>query len=141
MMIRSFRNSDLSRILEFKRQSVRVSFPTCEFDDTLFLRLLKKAEPGSVLVADDNDKVIGYVFLRTKKTSTGTYGVVHHIFVDPDYRGKGIATELMGKAEDYFRSRGVKAARSTITITNEPSLKMVRKLGYREKRIVFEKDL
>ena len=107
----------------------------------IFLRLLKKAEPGSVLVADDNDKVIGYVFLRTKKTSTGTYGVVHHIFVDPDYRGKGIATELMGKAEDYFRSRGVKAARSTVTITNEPSLKMVRKLGYREKRIVFEKDL
>jgi ribosomal protein S18 acetylase RimI-like enzyme len=141
MMIRSFRNSDLNRIVEFKHQSVKVSFPGLDFDDKLFRKALLNSGPGSVMVAEDNGTVIGYIFLKTKKTSTGKYGIIHHVFVDPDYRGRGIATTLMKKAEDHFRSLGLRRIRSTVTLSNEPSISMVRRLGYKEKRLILEKEL
>ena len=141
MIIRPFRSSDKDRILEFKRKSVEISFPTCEITTDYFERDLLKAEEGSVLVAEDNSDVIGYIFLKTKRTTTGSYGVIQHLFVHPDHRGKGIASQLMEAGEGFVRSKNLSRIRSTVTLTNEPSLRMVRKLGYNEKRMIFEKKL
>lgn len=141
MIIRPFRSSDLDRIIEFKQESSKISFPACEIDSSFFRKNILKAEPGSILVAEDNANLVGYIYLKTKRTDTGIHGIIHHIFVDPEHRGRGLATQLMQKGEDYFRSKNLKSLRSTITITNEPSINMIKKFGYREKRIIFEKDL
>jgi ribosomal protein S18 acetylase RimI-like enzyme len=141
MLIRNFRKSDLDRILGFKCESVKTSFPACEFDDTNFRKNVLKAPTGSILIAEADGVIAGYIYLKIKKTSIGTYGMVHHIFVDPEHRGEGIASALMGKAEDYFRAQDIKKIRVTITMTNKPSLELARKFGYKEKRIVMEKEL
>jgi ribosomal protein S18 acetylase RimI-like enzyme len=140
MIIREFRKQDLDRILQFKCASVKVSFPACEFDSTNFRKNLLAAPAGSVLVAEE-DGIIGYVYLKTRKTGIGKYGTVNHIFVDPEYRDKGIASALMQKAEQYFHAQGIKRMRLTITVTNKPSLGLARKLGYKEKRVIMEKEL
>ena len=141
MIIRPFESSDLDRILEFKCESTKVSFPTCEIDSSFFKRNLLKTEPGSVLVAEDNGKLIGYIYLKTKKTDTGAYGIIHHIYIDPEHRGKGLATQLMQKGEEHFKTKGLKKIRATVTLSNESSLKVAKKFGFNEKRIIFEKNL
>ena len=141
MIIRPFRSSDKDRVLEFKCRSVEISFPTCEFDTTNFERSLMNAEEGSVLVAEEGDLILGYIFLKSKNISTGRIGVINHIFVDPEFRGKGIASQLMKAGEEWFRSKNLRRVRSTVTLTNEPSLNMVKKFGYNEKRTIFEKEL
>ena len=141
MIIRSFKNSDLDKIMEFNYESNKISFPNYEFDGSFFKKNILSAETGSVLVAEEDGKIAGYIYVKIKKLSSGVVGIIQHVFVDPKFRGNGLATRLIKKGFKYFRSKNVKRIRSTVTLANETSLKMIRKLGFEEKRIVMEKML
>jgi GNAT superfamily N-acetyltransferase len=53
------------------------------------------------------------------------------IFVDEDYRRRGIAEGLVGAREDYQRARGDEQAVAHIRADNGPSIHLHQKLGYR----------
>ncbi len=142
--IRNFKHSDLEKLVEFKKESTGVSFPGRDFNEESFRReLLNRysGDPESIKVAEMDGRVVGYVYFKITETAFGRSGVINHVFVDEEYRKIGLGQKLMGIAEDYLKSRGLKRIRVTITKTNEPSLRMCRRLGYSEKRVVMEKEL
>jgi len=144
MKIRNFTPHDLEKVLEFRKKSAVISFPDSKPDmKTIKKSILEtyKKDKEAIKVVEENGKVIAHIILKIKKTSMNTYGMIDYIFVDEMHRGRGIATKLMKLAEEYFRKKGIRKLRATITLTNTPSLKMSKKLGYKEKRVIMEKDI
>lgn len=144
MEIRNFRQDDLETLCRFKAESARVSFPGGEVDVKFFrkniLRSVEK-EPQSVKIAEAGGKIAGYVWIEIKRAEAGGYGNIHHIYVESNHRRTGLATTLLAAAETFFLSRGVKCAKATVTMTNNPSLGLLDGLGYKGKRVVLEKKL
>ncbi len=66
---------------------------------------------GFILAIDEDEAVVGMVHagFGTNDTETGLLlesGVISALMVHPAYRRKGIARELVSRAEDYLKSRG-----------------------------------
>jgi len=142
--IRNFEEKDIGKIIEFKKESAKVSFPGIDIDTNLFKRrLLRKVkkDPNLVKIAEKDMDVIGYVFLDKRKAITGPIGYINHVFVTEPYRKSGLGSRLTQEAEDYLKSVGIKRIRVTITKTNTVSLNFCKKLGYEEKRLILEKTL
>lgn len=82
------------------------------------------------LLAYDKGKMIGYVslvFPRFKKMKGNAYLT---IALKKDYRGKGIGTILMNKAEDYALSRGTRRIELEVFAKNTGAKKLYETLGY-----------
>jgi ribosomal protein S18 acetylase RimI-like enzyme len=56
--------------------------------------------------------------------------VVHRLAVDPAFRGAGIATELMRKAEEIATERGITVLRIDTNMHNQATQRLFPKLGY-----------
>ncbi|MBU0761726.1 MAG: GNAT family N-acetyltransferase [Candidatus Altiarchaeota archaeon] len=53
-------------------------------------RLLEKNSMEKIYVAEDKNKVVGIIGIDD-------VGIIHHLFVDPRYHGKGIGSALLQK--------------------------------------------
>jgi ribosomal protein S18 acetylase RimI-like enzyme len=70
--------------------------------------------------------------------------VVHRLAVDPDFRGAGIATNLMQQAEKVAKEHGIEVLRIDTNTKNEATQKLFPKLGYKlagEIGLAFRPDL
>jgi ribosomal protein S18 acetylase RimI-like enzyme len=141
---RPFRRPDLERLVEFRARSAGVSFPGRSHDPGFFreqlLRRVKR-DPGCIIIAERSGSIAGYVQFRESRTALGRAGVISHVFVDEAFRRHGLGRSLMEAAEQALDSRGVDRVRVTVTSSNAPSLGLCRGLGYRETRLVLEKDI
>lgn len=142
--VRNGRLGDADMICGYKKESVRLNFPECDFFDKMFrahlLRQLR-LKPDTVKVIEADGKVAGYIWFRIIGSSVGTYGRIEHIFVDQGFRKQGIGKRLMKAAEDHFRSKGMKKVKLTVTSENKAAVSLYERIGYETKRYVMEKDL
>jgi len=60
----------------------------------------------------------------------GRRGWVNRLAVDPDYRGIGLATDLMEKCEEFFRQFGETVVCALIEELNYPSMALFEKSGF-----------
>jgi ribosomal protein S18 acetylase RimI-like enzyme len=70
-------------------------------------------DPAGLIVAEANSEVVGYVHAGLGPNAAGTdvisdAGVVCVLGVRPSFRGRGIATELLHRAEAYVLGRGAR---------------------------------
>ena len=74
-----------------------------------------------ILIAEVENKVVGYTALhRIIQLHAGMRGmVIHHLFVDEEYRGLGIASELVDASISVARDNGCGYIRVTSDIDNE----------------------
>lgn len=77
----------------------------------------------------------GCVAYRQKAEGVGE---VKRLFVRKEYRGKGIAKELLQTVEDYAREQGCHTLFLDTRITLEPAVSIYRAFGF---RIVFQQGL
>ncbi|MCK5023952.1 MAG: GNAT family N-acetyltransferase [Candidatus Aenigmarchaeota archaeon] len=141
---RRFQESDIEKILEFKKKSVQVSFPDNNFNPEKYKESVLKnfeREPEGMHVLEENGKVIGFLWMSTTRTILGKCGLVHQIYIDDEFRGKGLAKKLMDCAEEYFREKNIKRIKLTVTLENVSAIKLYEKIGYQKKRVVMEKNI
>ena len=65
-----------------------------------------RRNPGSIIIAVDNDMVVGSVYF----VEDGWMSFIARLNVREEYRNKGIGNMLMDEAEARLRQRGVKEA-------------------------------
>lgn len=71
-----------------------------------FQSLVEKS-PDSILVVEDGPKIIGSVVISHHGRKVG---FIYRLWIDEDYRGKGIASKLLEKVYDVLRKRGAQEA-------------------------------
>lgn len=78
------------------------------------------------LVALDGDTVVGYVGSQTVLGETDMMNIAVH----PDYRNKGIATDLIEGLIETLTKQGSHSLMLEVRATNEPAKNLYNKLGF-----------
>lgn len=60
------------------------------------------------------------------------------VVVNPQFQGKGIATELLSRAIEECRQKGIKKICITVNIENNKAINLYKKIGFIEKKVCLE---
>lgn len=121
VVVRRFRPSDLQHIMPIENAAFPVdAFPESEF------RRLSTAHPDQFLVAEIAGAVVGYV----AGSVTGDCGELASVAVDQRYRGRGIATVLIGRLLDGFQQIGLRRCVLQVRTTNLPAIDLYKRLRF-----------
>ena len=95
-------------------------------DDTAALRLLIDRDPQALELALDGDAIVGTLL----SGFDGWRCALYRLAVDPAYRSRGIAGELLEHAETRFRKFGAKRSLAMVLDANELGAGFWRSHGY-----------
>jgi len=62
------------------------------------------------------------------------YGEIKNLFVNPEYRGKGISKKIMLVLEDYLGDRQVNLCRLETGVNQPESINLYHRLGYQDRK-------
>ena len=99
-----------------------------------------------ILVAEDNERVVGYVYAGLEPLSwkelRGPAGFIHDIVVEEQARGGGVARELIAAAITWLRQRGAPRVMLWTATQNEGAQHLFEAAGFRKTMIemTFELD-
>jgi ribosomal protein S18 acetylase RimI-like enzyme len=82
--------------------------------------------PEFFIGAFDDDRLIGLVIA----SSDNRKGWINHLAVIPEYRGLGIARELIRKAEDVLSRTGIEILACLVMDDNTSSIRLFESAGY-----------
>ncbi len=122
------------------------------FGEVALKRSLKnlKEKNGKIYFAVDNEKVIGYVFgfVLDKQTEDNLLeveptqvGQIDDLYVDEEYRGKGIGKILIQKMEEYLKEQGCDSVWLEVFAPNKYAHDSYLKLGYMDREIGMLKKI
>jgi len=135
--LRRFQPSDLDRVMEINRICLPENYATYFFLD------LHERFPETFIVAEEDNKIIGYIMCRieTGLPDFRFFGIprkghVISIAVLPEHQRKGIGIALMKEA--MTKMKGYKATECylEVRVSNEPGVNLYRKLGFKTSRSV-----
>jgi ribosomal protein S18 acetylase RimI-like enzyme len=86
-----------------------------------------EAYPEFFLGAFDEERLVGVV---VGSYETRFKGWINRLAVDPEYQGRGIAQQLVKKAEEALEKHGAKIFCALIETPNKESENLFRKMGY-----------
>lgn len=78
------------------------------------------------LVAEVEGRVVGTVLASHDSRK----GWINRLAIDPSYRGRGLAQELVRRAEQELEREGLRMFAALIEEDNLPSIRLFEKLGY-----------
>ncbi len=110
-----------------------------------FYEMLYRNYPKAFLVAKVGGKIVGYVMSRVEHSlhMSGFLpgfikkGHIVSIAILPDYRRKGIGTELMRRAMESLKNvYGCKEVYLEVRVSNRPAIEFYHKLGFRIDHVI-----
>jgi ribosomal protein S18 acetylase RimI-like enzyme len=110
-----------------------------------FLNRLITDERSVFLVAEDEEQLIGFL-IATVESEIPIYRLkefafIHDIWVNPEYRQKGIGRDMVTQAIEYFYQMGVEQIRLDTAAINEPARRLFASCGFRISVIEMLKEL
>jgi len=104
---------------------------------------------GKIWIAEDEGKVIGYVIgviwkqSEKNKLEIGPHklGEVLKIYLDEEYRRKGIGKTMLQMMEKYFKEKGCNSMWISVFAPNENAHNMYKKFGFVDREIGMLKQI
>lgn len=121
MLIKSYKPADYEQLKQL--------LVTCELFDKSYdtkEKLKNKKPEGSIIVAEDNGKIVGCIFF----TWDGWDSSLYRLAVHPDYRKHGLGTKLLEEAENRLKHLGADVASLRVHVNNKEAKEFFRKRGY-----------
>lgn len=149
-------DADAEAVCGFQEETYSLNFPhfryTPAFAEAFRYDLRRAAlDPlNGVFVLDDGRQsksqtanIAGFlwVVICQNNWSGDRYGYINNLYVAPARRGQGLGKELMKQADEFFRSRGIKRVRLTVTAANEAAAALYRSSGYAVDRWEMQKEI
>lgn len=101
-----------------------------------------------VFLAKVDDEYIGFIHMSIRKdyvegSASSPVGYIEGLFVKPEYRQKGVGSELYNAGVDWVRKKGCSEIGTDCTISNNVSFEFLRNVGFEEANrvICFIKDI
>ena len=95
------------------------------------LKMLLRRESTVTLVVEKGGMLVGYITLifgRFRKFRGNAY--IASVSVSERYRGKGVGTRLLAKAEEYARKRGARRLELEVFSKNKGAYELYERLGW-----------
>ena len=97
-------------------------------------RLLHK-ERSVLLVAEDEEKLVAFLAATVEPEisiySLQEFAFIHDIWVEPEYRRKGIAPQIIKLAVERFQEMRIKQIRLDTVAANESARQLFKSCGFR----------
>ncbi len=109
---------------------------THEDDVMAYLQWLFRRDIAGIFIAKINGEIVGFVASDGNwysKREGKVVGAIHELVVLPTYRKLGIGKELINKAFEYFKERGIDVAELWVGDENREAINFYKKLGFEEK--------
>ena len=110
-----------------------------------FLRSQLEDDDTVVLVAEQDGRVIGYVYAalepRSWKELRDACGFIHDVAVDDTARRSGAATALIEAAVEWLRGRGAPRVVLGTAEQNDAAQKLFERLGFRRTMVEMTREL
>ena len=117
---------------------ISINFKTLpeHYSNSFFMELLLDS-PETFVVAENNNKIIGYIMCRIeygfsvlKKMSLARKGHVVSFAVLEEYRGKGIGKKLVEQSIEGMKIRKCNESYLEVRTDNIPAIKLYENLGF-----------
>lgn len=99
---------------------------------------------GDQLLLARADQLCGFVMFTVEQGSFEqdvTRGIVENLFIRPNFRGDGIGSELLSRAEQRLSDRGVGTIALHVMADNDRAREFYRVRGYDPQRLELEKSI
>lgn len=99
---------------------------------------------GEQLLLARTDHHCGFVMFTVEQGSFEqdvTRGIVENLYVDPEFRGDGIGSELLAAAEQRLKDQDVDTVALHVMTDNERAREFYQRLGYDPHRLELEKSV
>jgi ribosomal protein S18 acetylase RimI-like enzyme len=109
-----------------------------------FDQLRSQRTPGSILVAEGEDgQRAGMIWaIQTKDENSGSdQAFILDLHVEKGCRGMGIGNELLTRAEEWARERGLPIIALAVSEGNEVARRLYERIGFITRRRVMSKSL
>ena len=110
-----------------------------------FLGTFIDASDAVVFVAEDEGRVVGYVYAALEPLSwkelRGPAGFIHDLAVDEASQRAGIATALLDRALDWLRGQGAPRVVLWTAAPNEAAQALFRRNGFRDTMVEMTREL
>ena len=123
VVIRKAALADLDGIAEIEN----ASFDSDRFSRRQFAYLISRAK-GSFYVATRSGVIVGYISLLAGTRNFNAR--IYNIAVLPDFRGRGIARALVGKAKEYALAEGKTLLSLEVRQDNVTAIKLYESCGF-----------
>ena len=131
-MIREMTSTDHTRVLEIYQLGIDTRNATFETEVPLWTDWDSKHLAHSRFVYIENEKVVGWAALSAVSARPAYKGVAEiSIYIDTDYRAKGIGSQLMEMAIHSSEEHGIWTLNSSVFPENAATLKLHEKFGFR----------
>lgn len=97
-----------------------------ESDSPEHMRAYLERNPDCSFVAVDSDRIVGSVMAG----EDARRGFINHLYVRPQYRGKGVGSKLAALAEDALAQRFPTKSYVFVKYDNEDAIRFWRRRGY-----------
>jgi len=98
-----------------------------------------------ILVAEDGDEVVGYVYAALEphswKELRDAAGFIHDVAVAEGHRGRGIGSLLISGASDWLRARGAPRVLLWTAERNLAARQLFTRLGFRTTLVEMTREL
>lgn len=104
-------------LLAFMRQQAEDTFPSLKDEERLLTFTHKIHSFADLCLCRDNDKLVGIIaFYANGKGADFAY--IPHVYISPNYRGKGLFSMMFSIVEDYVRTKGFTEIRLEVDNNN-----------------------
>jgi ribosomal protein S18 acetylase RimI-like enzyme len=156
MTIRTAERDDMDAVRRlFVEYAESLDFDLCfqDFENELDALPGPYAEPdGTILVAEEDDETIGVVAIKPLGTDDDRLVCeMKRLYVEPEYRGRGIGRELASAIVDEAQKRDYEVMRLDTVATMHAARSVYRSLGFEKTTpyyhnplddvVYYEKDL
>ena len=146
MIFRTVTIEDIREISELRKKQIQDEGqkPTIDIDEDLYRYFEKYMRSGELIewIAEDEGKIIATTaivfmdFPPSFTNKTGRTGYVANVYTADEYRGRGIAGQLLDKVEEEAKKRGIT---KLLLHASELGRKAYIKSGYEDVDIEMEK--
>ena len=91
---------------------------------------IRKGPPWSLQTALDGDVTAGLLELQTRQGADNGDGHIAFFYLTPEYRGRGVAAQLIGEAVCRYRGLGRKRLTLRVSPTNHKALRVYENAGF-----------
>lgn len=100
---------------------------------------------NAIFIAKDNEKIIGYIYIQITSFELGPMqnkeALIDGLFVESEYRGRGISKILMQSAEKWAKEMGVKFIYVNVLENNIKAKKLYESTGYNNFELKLKKEI
>lgn len=126
MILRPYIPSDFSALYRVEELSF---VPPLRFDRRYMRRLVKKSK-AAVWVAEVDGQIVGFAIAERSRSREQTVAYIQTIEVLSDFRGRGIATQLLMHIEETVRQAGASILWLHVDSTNSSAVRLYQSQGY-----------